>query len=628
MDGSKVPFFKAMKNTLRAWRTLWGHCPQRFVYSAVSGLVDSIMPYVAIWFSARFIDELAGARDPNALGIWIVWILSSSAAMFLLSSVFGRLLSKHRIGTILDVYKTMQDKFLEMDFVDMDSQRVYDLKSQIEQNQNFMGFGLLSSANIFDSLVGSLSKVLCGVGLSISLFTSKVTNEAFAFLDDPFVSIGSFAMLLGLSSLASACSNKSVSYWNKGNDQGLFGNRLFSFYFNLVEKKERALDNRLYGQERNFRAFFCGSDITFGPKGHFARLAKGPIGLFQALSCVVSKLLLGAIYLLVCAKAWGGAFGVGSVTQYVGASTALFAGISELIEHLGLARANSPYLDDVFKLLDIPNGMYQGSLTTEKRSDRRYEVEFRDVSFKYPGSETYALRHVDMKFDIGGRLAVVGMNGSGKTTFIKLLCRLYDPTEGEILLNGIDIRKYRYDEYLDLFSVVFQDFKLFALPLGQNVASSGKYDAELVSDCLEKAGFGDRLSSLPQGLDTYLYKVMDKDGVDVSGGEAQKIAIARALYKDSPFIILDEPTAALDPIAEAEIYSKFNAIVGDKTAVYISHRLSSCRFCDEIAVFDAGHVVQYGSHDELVSQEGKYQELWNAQAQYYAKDGGSKPASI
>lgn len=167
------------------------------------------------------------------------------------------------------------------------------------------------------------------------------------------------------------------------------------------------------------------------------------------------------------------------------------------------------------------------------------------------------------------------MNGSGKTTFINLLCRLYDPIEGQILLNGIDIRKYRYDEYMRIFAVVFQDFRLFALPLGQNVAAGAHYGSERVMDCLSKADFGDRLKTLPDGLDTPLYKELDKNGVEVSGGEAQKIAIA-----------------------------------GDKTAVYISHRLSSCKFCDDIAVSDHGAIVQYGTHDQLVADEnGKYYEL-------------------
>ena len=214
----------------------------------------------------------------------------------------------------------------------------------------------------------------------------------------------------------------------------------------------------------------------------------------------------------------------------------------------------------------------------------------------------------------------MGKNGSGKTTMIKLLCRLYDPSEGRITLNGIDIRSLRYQEYISLFSVVFQDYKLMAFSLGQNVASSMEYDEDKATASLETAGFGERLSQMSNRLETTLYKDFDEDGVEISGGEAQKIAIARALYKKAPFIILDEPTAALDPIAEAEVFQKFDQIADQKTAVYISHRLSSCRFCDEIMVFSEGQLVQRGTHEELLAdKEGLYQELWNAQAGYYTE---------
>lgn len=239
----------------------------------------------------------------------------------------------------------------------------------------------------------------------------------------------------------------------------------------------------------------------------------------------------------------------------------------------------------------------------------------------YPGSETDALKHLTFRFKLGTKLAVVGRNGSGKSTMIKLLCRLYDPTEGEILLNGINIQKYDYDEYMSLFSVVFQDFQLMSFTLGENVAASRSYDPAKVRRCLEQAGFGDQLSQLPNGLDTYLNQDFDQGGVTMSGGEAQKIALARALYKDAPFMILDEPTAALDPLAEYEVYTRFNDMVRNKTAVYISHRLPSCRFCDEIAVFHQGELVQYGSHPQLLAdQNGQYYALWNAQAQYYTEE--------
>ena len=380
------------------------------------------------------------------------------------------------------------------------------------------------------------------------------------------------------------------------------------------------MDVRIYKQNAIAAHYFPGSRREgFGPEGPMAAFCNRQYSSLHGLGESVSALFTGAIYVFTCLKALGGAFGVGSITQYVGAATQLSGSLTKLFSALAELKGNGKFLALTFEYLDIPNAMYQGSLTTEKRNDRAYQVEFKDVSFKYPGTEIWALRHVNVKFQIGSRMAIVGENGSGKTTFIKLLCRLYDPQEGEILLNGINIKKYDYREYMDIFSIVFQDFQLLSQPLGDNVAGGKEYDQDRVIKALEDAGFGERLKTMPEGLDTLLYRQYEDTGVEISGGEAQKIAIARALYRNAPFLVLDEPTAALDPMAEAEIYAQLNQIVEDRTAIYISHRLSSCRFCDEILVFDRGQVVQRGSHEELLGDEtGKYFALWNAQARYYA----------
>lgn len=456
----------------------------------------------------------------------------------------------------------------------------------------------------------------------VSLFVSKVPTDAdtLTLLNNPLVVLGVIVVMLTVTFIAPMLNNKAGSYYAKYADSHNLGNRLFKFFGYLGYYSDLATDVRMYRQDKICNRYNRSKEDTFGSNGLFAHFAWGSMGLLGAASAAVSVIFTGVVYAFVSLKALAGAFGLGSVTQYVASITKVSGGMSSLVSDIGLMCNNTPFLELTFEYLDIPNNMYQGSLTVEKRRDRKYQVEFRNVSFKYPGSDNWALCNVNMRFEIGKRLAVVGMNGSGKTTFIKLLCRLYDPTEGEILLNGIDIRKYNYREYMDIFSVVFQDFKLLGLKLGENVAGKVDYDKDLVIACLEKAGFSDRFIKMKNGTDTYLYKDYDKDGVVISGGEAQKIAIARALYKDAPFITLDEPTAAFDPIAEAEAYSKFDEIAGDKTAIYISHRLSSCKFCDEIAVFHEGAVIQQGSHASLVAEtNGKYFELWNAQAQYYAE---------
>lgn len=617
----KTSFAAAFKNNLRAWKILFKPCKGAFVSIFLSAFTAAASPLVTIWFSAQLLNELAGSRNPAALRNWVLLTLGATAGIMLLNAI----LQHWREAEESTFYAKMQSVFgkkrLDMDFPNADSQRVYELQSQIWQSQNFTGYGLRQSIEIFRSGCNALFQIIGGIGLSLGLFFAKIPQASgLGFLNSPLFTVGFIALLFAAALAAPVCATKGNSYWERNDEQGTFGNRVFGYFSSASSNRARMADMRFYKQQAIAENYLEKND-TFGMKSTFAQYAKGPMGLLIALSSCVSAFLTGLIYLLVCIKAWAGAFGLGTATQYIGSVTSFFGGFSELMKCIGVMRINSSFLDTVFELLDTPNTMYQGSLTTEKRSDIQYDVEFRDVSFKYPGSEAYALRHVNMKFKVGSRLAVVGMNGSGKTTFIKLLCRLYDPTEGEILLNGINIRKYRYDDYMKIFSVVFQDFQLLALPLGQNVAASQTYDAARVLDCLNKAGFGEKLAKMPHGLDTYLYKSVDTEGVDVSGGEAQKIAIARALYKDSPFIILDEPTAALDPIAEAEIYSKFDEIAGDKTAVYISHRLSSCKFCDEIAVFDSGRVIQQGTHSDLLADEsGKYFELWNAQAQYYKKD--------
>lgn len=617
----KTSFAAAFKNNLRAWKILFKPCKGIFVSIFLSALTAAASPLVTIWFSAQLLNELAGSRNPAALRNWVLLTLGATAGIMLLNAILQHWREAEESTFSAKMQSVFGKKRLDMDFPNADSQRVYELQSQIWQSQNFTGYGLRQSIEIFRSGCNALFQIIGGIGLSLGLFFAKIPQASgLGFLNSPLFTVGFIALLFAAALAAPVCATKGNSYWERNDEQGTFGNRVFGYFSSASSNRARMADMRFYKQQA-IAEYYLEKNDTFGMKSTFAQYAKGPMGLLIALSSCVSAFLTGLIYLLVCIKAWAGAFGLGTATQYIGSVTSFFGGFSELMKCIGVMRINSSFLDTVFELLDTPNTMYQGSLTTEKRSDIQYDVEFRDVSFKYPGSEAYALRHVNMKFKVGSRLAVVGMNGSGKTTFIKLLCRLYDPTEGEILLNGIDIRKYRYDDYMKIFSVVFQDFQLLALPLGQNVAASQTYDAARVLDCLNKAGFGEKLAKMPHGLDTYLYKSVDTEGVDVSGGEAQKIAIARALYKDSPFIILDEPTAALDPIAEAEIYSKFDEIAGDKTAVYISHRLSSCKFCDEIAVFDSGSVIQQGTHSDLLADEsGKYFELWNAQAQYYKKD--------
>ena len=617
---------ETLRATLRTYKLWHQYSPQMLPSLVAHGAVSGVAPYVTIYFSAQLLNELAGGRDPRRLAVLAALTVLLTAVLGALTAVLGR----WRNACMKEILYTMQkmetDKLLSMDFQAADDPGTHQRLTYLAENCNWNGHGLPSPLYHGENLVKPLFGAASAVALTVTLFTRQVPLSAGAWtlLNAPLLTLAALAVLLGITFLAPWCQNKCNQFFVRITQQARDANRSFTFCFGSVPAPERAADARMYSQEKLVNHYW--ENKTFLPGGPLAQCAKGPMGLWTGAALAISGVFTGLSYAFVCLKAWAGAFSVGSVAQYVAAITALSENINQLMTTWGELRTNAVILRETFAFFDTPNPMYQGSLTTEKRSDRQYEIEFRDVSFRYPGTETWALRHVNMKFQVGSRLAVVGENGSGKTTFIKLLCRLYDPTEGEILLNGIDIRKYDYRDYLALFSVVFQDFQLLSFPLGQNVAASLRYHSGRAASCLDLAGFGERLSSLPQGLETPLCQEFDEAGVQVSGGEAQKIALARALYKDAPFVVLDEPTAALDPVAEMEVYQNFDRIVGDKTSVYISHRLSSCKFCDEIAVFDHGRIVQLGSHSSLVDAPGKYQDLWQAQAQYYAQQGTPLPS--
>lgn len=339
-------------------------------------------------------------------------------------------------------------------------------------------------------------------------------------------------------------------------------------------------------------------------------------------SDVANALRDGISYLYMGIRAIRGYINLGEFTMCVTAASRLYGSMLSIGERITQLVEKSTYAHRYLIFDELPPAKEYG---TESVKEGEHTIEFKDVSFKYPRAESYVLEHVNITIRPNEHLSVVGLNGAGKTTFIKLLCRLYDVTDGQILVDGRDIRDYSKSEYRKLFSVVFQDFKLFAFSLRDNI-EMGNVDEDITDDkkydriveVLKLSGLYEDAMKLDNGLDTTLFKSFDEHGTDLSGGQQQKTAISRALYRNAPVVILDEPTAALDPIAEYEIYRKFDTLVGNKSAIYISHRLSSCKFCDRIAVFADKTIKEYGTHDELVRKPGGiYAEMFQTQAQYY-----------
>lgn len=587
--------------------------PGYLPYLFLDGIFSCLKPFFPLYMSALIVNELSGGCRADRLLMLAAIAVGGTFALSMLSRF-----ANGRIKAMRNIYFFHHEALLfraanHFQYEHLEDPEVVLAKTKITSAANATAAGLPLLLHNLEDFLRRVLDAIVSTALTVSLFRTASGSHTgfFAFVN----SFWAVLLLLGIIALNSVLSVKlsarSIAKITKAVSNLAPENNLISAHMTAT-----GTDMQIFKLNKislaDYKKHLLHPKWVKDYENACIQLAVGKHLLNMIMRIVV--------FLFTAAKVWLGVIGVGNFILYQGTVQKFVDAVSELGTCIGQLRDNNRYLEETFAYLEMPNNMYQGTLAVEKRDDLDYEIEFRDVSFKYPRSEEWVLRHVNMKFKIGDKLAIVGENGSGKTTFIKLLCRLYDPTEGKILLNGIDITRYRYGEYMALFSVAFQDFSLFAFSIAENVAASEEFDEGRVLSCLTRVGLGEKVAGLPKGIRTNIGREYENDGVDFSGGEQQKIALARALYKDAPFMILDEPTAALDPIAEAEIYARFNDIADDKTSVFISHRLSSCKFCDDIAVFHKGCLVQLGSHENLVADEnGKYHELWHAQAQYYTQ---------
>lgn len=585
-----------------------------FIFTLFTSLLEYPITFFAVYFSAQITAFIAMREEPQRIMKSAV-ILAVSVFLCTVIRRALRLESEKRIQLLQCCEnKVLSSVVTSKDYTTLEKP---DFQENLKRYQTIMQ----NNGGAVWQIFTGLSDIITGIfGLLFSILLLAPSFKGLLTFDNSsFLTSWKFALLILFLVVLSAVATALISGRHSKKVIGLedFYRGIFAefvYWFDYPTQYKSGKDIRIYNSAgtviQNFKDF---EKREMEHNKHYTKL-QPYLYAMAAFQVVITALVMG----YVAVKAWGGMLAADDLVRFVGSVPMLTAAIGQLgqipfVINWGLA--NIGYLRKVY---EYPDDMYKGTLPTEKRDDNQYDIEFKNVSFKYPGSDIYALKNVSLKLKIGEHLAFVGHNGSGKSTFIKLLCRLYDPTEGEILLNGIDIKKYDINEYMALFGVVFQDFSLFSVPLSQNVTTSMDFDRERLLLCLDRAGISERVQELKYKEDTVLYKDFDDEGVEISGGEAQKIAIARALYRDAPFVVLDEPTAALDPVSEFEIYRRFNSFTDGKTAVYISHRLSSCRFCNNILVFDDGQIVQQGSHDELVKNtNGKYYQLWSAQSQYY-----------
>jgi ATP-binding cassette subfamily B protein len=623
-----------IKGALKVYKMIYDMDKLVVILQFPAALFRAVKPYISLLATAYILDGFINGQSYEYLLFIALITVALNFAVDFLESYITKIQQVHNDVCIPKLYMLKESKNMTLDYQLLESPAVNEVRARVTRD-NYWGSGFYNASFFLSELLNSFFGFIVGTAMIIPFFINNNISGGLLLLAAMLVFSGATSFLYSRvlqARLTEHLNNDDPKYDTK-----------YQFYFIYGSSVSNILKTaRIYGVKNLLSGYLEEDELR---QNAFCKVYTRYTGASGLVGAVTSGVLTVGAYLFIVARAVTGAVSASNVVRYAGT---IFNMVNSFYR-LSAAATNLLWqtnrIQSMLEFMEIENVMYKGTLPIEKRRDNEYEIEFHNVSFKYPGCmgeqigcrpeqeskiptrdpkdstnpglDSFALRNFSLKLNIGQKLAIVGMNGSGKTTMIKLLCRLYDPSEGVITLNGIDIKKYDYAEYMKIFSVVFQDFKIFSFKLSENIACSTDIDTERAAKATSMSGLNERAEMMRDGLDTYLYNDFDK-GVEISGGEAQKVALARALYKNAPFIVLDEPTAALDPLAEFEIYSKFNDIVGDKTAIYISHRLSSCRFCDDIAVFHEGELIQRGSHETLLADAGgKYHELWNAQAQYY-----------
>ena len=590
-------------------KLLWAMDRKFPVIVILQGGLNALLFYLPVLLVARILDLLVyreNSADPISIavvGLVGIWLLKGVKALLEKEMKTRSYQIAMRFETLVPV------NTLNISFSDLESDYAKEMRARILADRSW-GSGFFGVADKFCNLCNSgfelLGSVIMLIPLAMQVSGSAAGKVAAALLFNIGLAVVGASVYAkwyqkkesaAMNQMTQAEKNSRFWYMDEGGSGAIGAQSLKDIFMYRAKKMiQKTIDTEREGVRKN--VFTIARINCAGGLG---------TGMIQGILLCVS-------YYCVLALAIAGTITVGMVLRYAQAIFQACMSVSASIRLAGEFRTDVGRIASTLEYLNLEAEKTKGDSFTEMTKG---VIEFRNVSFRYPGTKELVLDHVSLKIEPSEKIAVVGKNGSGKTTLVKLLCRLYEPEEGEILWNGKNIREYDLREWQKIFAIVFQDYSLLSLTLGQNVAASEQYEVERAKEVLQLAGFGERLNKLKKGLETVVYPEYEQDGVSFSGGEEQKIAIARAIYKGGQICILDEPTAALDPVSESRVYESFDEIVKGKTAVYISHRLSSCKFSDRIFVLDNGKIAESGTHEALLSQNGLYAQLWQAQAQYY-----------
>lgn len=558
-----------------------------------TALSGAAFPFLNIIMSRYLLNELVGEKSIDRLILYAGILVIGNALLEIVSSILDRNLqiAGEKLADGFELHVGVH--IMHMDFEKLEDAKVLDMKEKA-----------LFNIKLHDALLGDPRTI---VDIFRLFFILAGVTGMIAVLSPILIAV--MFLLIGIN--AFIYSRIQTTKFKFYKDIAVY-NRQFAYFQNLTQNFENAKDVRIY----NMAGYIIGRINHFhncaGQIFNRMFLKQRRHDGFTAVDIQTQTL---AAYGFAVWSVLQREIMIGDFTMYISAANQFSSVATQLMAKLVDLQMLGRVLQDYLAFEQLPCQSSNGS--RKIASVDSATIEYRNVWFKYPNAGDYSLKNISLTIQSGKKLSIVGQNGAGKTTLIKLLCRLYRPDKGCILLNGTDINEFEEAEYSRVLSVIFQDYKIFSFSVKENLAFFQKADEGRLRASLEKAGILKRVEELPSGADTPLNKNFDKDGIEFSGGEMQKIAIARVLYKNAPLVVLDEPTASLDPYSEYEVYAGFHQLSEGKTTIYISHRLSSCRFCDAIAVLDNGELVEYGNHEQLVRAESLYAKMWNAQAQYY-----------
>lgn len=558
-------------------------------------LVNAAIPFIPIVFLRLLLNEITIGQNVQRIILYVLLM----ALITLVSDILLRTLETYsEIQTEITLKKIknfLGEMVMEIPFAQMEQPEIRDFIQLAKEG-----------SNISDILNG-IAAILTGTITVIGLISVIVTLEPLIFL-----------LILAVVGLRLLANWRNRKLWDKWRPRYAPIMRKIGYFFstmkNTVYGKEVRLNNLgdwLYQKLDDTEHVYIKAATR-----HNVELQRN--NSLAELAAIIQESI---IYLILSYRVVFSGMPIGNFSMYMTSVNTFSSNIQNIVGAISSLLQYGLFAKDFrycVEMAQTAQDEIKGSLSALQETDRPFVLEFRHVSFRYPQTENLVLNDISITLREGESLSLVGINGAGKTTFVKLLCRLYEPTSGQIFLNDRDISTIPYKEYAQKLGVVFQDFKLFAFSMEENITMGTSPMEYSIEECIDKSGLTQKLLSLPRGIKTNISKEFDEDGIEFSGGEGQKLVLARVLYKNAPIIILDEPTSALDPLAEYEIYARFHELVKGKCAVYISHRLSSARFTDKIAVFQDGHIAEYGSHEELMKlPQGIYASMFNMQAQYY-----------